>query len=240
MEKTLHQVSSLAETHAFSGLPLDFGFIGKENQAELQEKKLHHAKQVHGTHLVQASSQTEASCRGGSRPEADALYSLEKGTVVSVRTADCLPILLTDHEVSFVMVLHAGWRGLAAGIIPKSLEALAQKIPLNKGNLRVFLGPCIEIEAFEVGPEVIETFAKGSGGLLEESSFVKCHSKGSGDRSYFSLKQYAFASLLALGVGESFISSLHSCTYHNQEKWFSFRREGTPLRGYDWSWITRL
>ncbi len=234
MKNSLHQVNSISEGHSFSGIPLEFGFIGKKNQNELTEKKFYQLKQVHGTKLV------EAPFESSDVPEGDGIYTVKKEVCVSVRTADCLPILVTDDEASFVMALHAGWRGLAQGIIGKSFSQLKSSKDFKEKNLRIFLGPCIEKEAFEVGPEVIQAFLNGSRGLLEEKLFNTCYRGGLGDRSYFSLKSFAFLSLLSLGVKEKNISSLRSCTHHNQEDWFSYRREGSPLSGYNWSWITLL
>ena len=192
MKNSLHQVSSLSEWHSFSGLPLEFGFIGKKNQNELTQKKFFELKQVHGTKLVEAPFETF------NLPEGDGLYSVKKGVCVSVRTADCLPILVTDDGASFVMALHAGWRGLAQGIIKKSFSQLKAVKDFREKNLRIFWGPCIEEEAFEVGPEVIQAFLNGSKGLFEEKLFNTCYSGGVGDRSYFSLKSFAFLSLLSL------------------------------------------
>jgi len=234
MKNHLHQVSSIFEPHSFSCLPLEFGFIGKKNQNELTEKKFFHLKQVHGTKLV------EAPFESSDVPEGDSIYTVKKGVCVSVRTADCLPILVTDDEASFVMALHAGWRGLAQGIIGKSFSQLKSSKNFREKNLRIFLGPCIEQEAFEVGPEVIQAFLNGSRGLFEEKLFKTCYRGGLADRSYLSLKSFAFLSLLSSGVREENISSLLSCTNHNQEDWFSYRRDGTPLRGYNWSWITLI
>jgi len=89
-------------------------------------------------------------------PEADASYTREPGIVCTVMTADCLPLLVCDSEGTCVAAIHAGWRGLLAGVIANTVESLQKK------NLLVWLGPAIGPECFEVGNEVRDLFVKKS------------------------------------------------------------------------------
>lgn len=86
--------------------------------------------------------------------EADAAYSLTPGVVCAVKLADCMPVLLTDTAGSVVAVAHAGWRGLAAGVVENTVDAL----PVARETLIAYLGPAIGPQAFEVGDEVRAAF----------------------------------------------------------------------------------
>jgi YfiH family protein len=102
--------------------------------------------QVHGVHVVQADP--------GRVDEADASWTAEPGVASAVLTADCLPALFCDRAGSKVAAAHAGWRGLANGVLEATLDALA----LPAEEVLVWLGPAIGPAAFEVGPEVREAF----------------------------------------------------------------------------------
>ncbi len=104
-------------------------------------------EQVHGTVVANAGS---ASCQ----PQADACVARHRGSVCVVMTADCLPVLLCDEAGTVVGAVHAGWRGLAAGVIEATVEAMG----VAPQKLMAWFGPAIGPEAFEVGAEVREAF----------------------------------------------------------------------------------
>ena len=105
-----------------------------------------YVSQVHGDRILWATT-------GGCVGEADALLTRETELLVAVRTADCVPILVWGEAV--VGAIHAGWRGLAAGIIPKAIEMLA-----GEGPLQAVVGPAICMDCYEVGEEVVEGIAQ--------------------------------------------------------------------------------
>jgi YfiH family protein len=112
--------------------------------------------QVHGTTVAtfeQPPSSAEAAATAV-RPVADAAVTRAAGVVLAIQVADCLPVLLTDDQGSVLGAAHAGWRGLAAGVIERTVEAMG--VPGSK--LRAWLGPSIGPAFFEVGPEVREAF----------------------------------------------------------------------------------
>ena len=109
--------------------------------------------QVHGRDVVEIDERMLASVRA-TPPRADAAVTRIPGVVLSVRTADCLPVLFADRAGSVVAVAHAGWRGLAAGV----LEATIASMRVPPSDLSVWLGPAIGPRAFEVGSDVYAAY----------------------------------------------------------------------------------
>jgi YfiH family protein len=97
--------------------------------------------------------------RPGSLGEGDALISNQPGITLSVRTADCLPILMADTRNRAVAAVHAGWRGTILEIVPKTVRAMAEQFGTRQGDLVIAVGPGIGPCCFEVGPEVAIQFA---------------------------------------------------------------------------------
>ena len=170
-------------------------------------------KQVHGTRVVRIGT---ADFVGGS-PEADAVIASRPGDICVVRTADCLPALLCSRDGGEVAAIHAGWRGLAGGVIEATLGAMQT----SPANLLAWLGPAISQAAFEVGPEVRERF--GSWGRIE--GLFRPNERG---RLQADLYGLAKARLAAAGVAEVYGGGL--CTYADKERFYSYRRDGETGR----------
>ena len=94
----------------------------------------------------------------GCLAEGDALITNRPGTTLSIRTADCLPILMADRKKRAVAAVHAGWRGATSGIVPKTVQAMADRFGTRPEDLVVAIGPGIGACCFEVGPEVAVQF----------------------------------------------------------------------------------
>jgi len=113
-----------------------------------------YARQVHETRIVVhdggGSGLREAA------GAADGHATAESGVLLAVTVADCVPVYLLDAEARAVALLHAGWRGTAAGILPRGVALLSQRWGTDPGGLLVHLGPAICGECYEVGPEVFE------------------------------------------------------------------------------------
>jgi YfiH family protein len=109
-------------------------------------------RQVHSNHVLATGHRT------GVLGEADALISNKNGTFVSIRTADCLPILIADVETRAVAAVHAGWKGTVSGICVTTIRALEREYGSKPEDLRVAVGPGIGACCFEVGPEVAIQF----------------------------------------------------------------------------------
>jgi len=175
--------------------------------------------QVHGTGVVEA--QPDGQVR-----EADACWSRRPGVACAVLTADCLPVLFTDSEGSRVAAAHAGWRGLAAGV----LEATLRHFP-NPGKVQAWLGPAIGPLAFEVGEEVHARFVSE----LPETEVAFVHSPTQPGKWLADLYQLARLRLQAAGVQA--ISGGDYCTFTEAEYFYSYRRDGQTGRMASLIWI---
>ena len=181
-------------------------------------------EQVHGIAVADADS---AACI----PQADACIA-RRGVCV-VMTADCLPILLCDKAGTVVGAAHAGWRGLAAGVI----EATVAAMNVAPENLMAWLGPAISQPAFEVGADVYAAFVNADSAAA--SAFAPSHLKeeGGGEGDKYQADIYALAKrhLNALGIKE--IYGGDRCTYRESELFFSYRRSGQTGRMGSFIWL---
>lgn len=179
------------------------------------------AKQVHGDAVVFADA-------GADLGEADACIATRPGVAVGVVTADCVPVLVAA-EGRAVAAVHAGWRGLARGVIPRALEALAQAAP--GAALTAAIGPAIGPCCYEVDSPVIDAmrarFGPAAAGALE-----------AGRPGYAQLDLVALAreALRSGGVPEASIGAVGACTHCDAERFHSFRRDGERA-GRLLSWI---
>jgi len=174
-------------------------------------------KQVHGTRVVNV---TEA----GSETEADGSYATGATGVCVVMTADCLPVLLTDEVGSRVAALHAGWRGLANGIVEQGVEVLASSAPLM-----AYLGPAIGPRVFEVGDDVVEAFCQYDP-QAEQAFAATVPGKWLAD-----IYRLARQRLQRLGVRQVFGGD--DCTYTDAARFYSYRRDRECGRMASLIWI---
>jgi YfiH family protein len=166
-------------------------------------------EQVHGARVADLDAPG-----GASLAPADAVITCRPGKVCAVQVADCLPVLLAARDASAVAVAHAGWRGLAAGV----LEATVAKLAVSPRELIAWLGPAISARYFEVGGEVRAAFLGGDPGAA--SAFTP-NPRG---RWQCDLGALARRRLAALGVTE--VSGGTWCTYAEPARFFSYRRDG--------------
>lgn len=175
-------------------------------------------RQTHGTRVV-------ALPAAEPRPEADASWSAQPGVVCAVLTADCLPVLLCADDGSVVAAAHAGWRGLAAGV----LEATIAALPLPAARCLAWMGAAIGPSAFEVGPEVRAAL------LAADAGCAAAFAPGRGDRWHADLYHLARRRLLRAGVRAVFGGG--RCTADDAGAWFSHRRDGRSGRMSSLIWI---
>ncbi|MDD2915530.1 MAG: peptidoglycan editing factor PgeF [Gallionella sp.] len=183
-------------------------------------------EQVHGTLVANADM---ASCL----PRADACIARQRGSVCVVMTADCLPVLLCDIQGTVVAAAHAGWKGLAAGVI----EATVQTMEVAPQNLIAWLGPAIGREAFEVGEEVRAVFVEYD--LQAASAFTPSPlmGEGGGEGEKWLADIYALARLRMNTLGITQIYGGGYCTYREREQFFSYRRDGVTGRMGTFVWL---
>jgi YfiH family protein len=181
--------------------------------------------QVHGRDVVELDERVLAGARA-TPPRADAAVTRIPGVVLSVRTADCLPVLFADREGSVVAVAHAGWRGLAAGVLETTIASM--RVPA--ADLRVWLGPAIGPRAFEVGSDVYATYCDDDPGA------AICFSPLREGKWLADLAGLARRRLAASGVPD--VSVDGSCTHTDSERFFSYRRDKNSGRMALVAWLT--
>jgi polyphenol oxidase len=174
-------------------------------------------EQAHGNTLVFASH--------GPGQQGDASIAYEPGPVCAVLTADCLPLLLCDRQGTRVAAVHAGWRGLAAGIIEAAVRALA--CPGSK--LLAWLGPAIGPEAFEIGAEVRETFLAQD--HRNDAAFRPCRP------GHWLADLYLLARLRLAALEVTAVYGGHYCTVAEASRFYSYRREGRTGRMATLIWL---
>lgn len=175
-------------------------------------------RQVHGTRVALGGT-------APSLPEADGIVATEADVVCAVLTADCLPVLLTTSDGSAVAAAHAGWRGLSAGILEKTVSAMNA----TPERILAWLGPAISQPAFEVGDEVREQFVN------RFDSAGACFSENGGGRWQADLYGLARLSLAAAGVRATYGGNF--CTYTEAERFYSARREAPCGRMATLIWL---
>lgn len=177
-------------------------------------------EQVHGVNVVDAAELGDAETA-----RADASVAHRPARPCVVMTADCLPVLFCDRAGTRVAAAHAGWRGLAQGV----LEATVRELKVVPSELLAWLGPAIEAEVFEVGDEVRTVFL--TRGDNREYAFVR------NDRGRWMADLYALArmELEALGVGH--VSGGDERCFADRTRFFSFRRDGATGRMATMVWL---
>jgi len=197
-----------------SELGVDHGF-GLRGCAELAD--LRRPRQVHGVAVVSAEQ-----CAGNDpAPEADAVVSEAVGVRIAVVTADCLPILLAGDRGRAVAAIHAGWRGLASGVVDAGLTALRERLGRSEGITAV-IGPHIGKCCYEVDEPVLSALAQRFSGVLTRAS-----TRTRPGHAQIDLGLIAREALRAAGVERERIGLLEgACTACDAERFYSYRRDG--------------
>lgn len=176
-------------------------------------------KQAHGAGVVDALTASPGVTADGS-------YSTHPGKVCAALTADCLPVLLCDEEGTQVAAVHAGWRGLLAGVIESAID----RLEISGDRILAWLGPAIGPTRFEVGEEVRE-------------QFIQHHSQAAGAFKQASAQGkwladiYQLARLHLESKGVTKIYGGGWCTFTDQERFYSYRRDGATGRMASLIWM---
>lgn len=177
-------------------------------------------EQVHGIAVVDANPQVVT--------EADASFSRTPGIGCAIMTADCLPVLFCDRAGSRVAAAHAGWRSLCDGVLEATLDAaFADVCP---AEVLVWLGPAIGPDAFEVGPEVREAFLAANPDCA--SAFRPAARPG-----HFLGDLYQIARIRLAARGVTAVSGGGFCTYSDEQRFFSYRRDAVTGRMASLVWL---
>lgn len=209
------------------------GFVGRQILPGSIPDQLRRCRQVHGIKIVDAATIPSKVSGETPAPEGDGIYTTVPGVPCGVQTADCLPLLFRSTGKPFVAAVHAGWRGLTMGILAETL-ALYRRMG-DPRELMVAIGPAIGSPRFEVGPEVVTALSQTSMGLEPEQLSLVL-TKGRNDRWHADLAAAAALQLTNLGIPPGQIYIMRSCTWDDQTRWFSYRREGKGC-GMNISWI---
>jgi len=144
-------------------------------------------------------------------PETDALITDAKGVLLTIRTADCVPVFVFDSENQVIALIHAGWKGAQLGIVKKTVAELVLKKGTRVQNLQVAFGPSIRACCYEFDPNHVAEFRP----------FVKPVN----GKYHFNLLDYLIQELTGLGISKSSIFDSGICTFCNPEDFFSYRRD---------------
>ncbi len=170
-------------------------------------------KQVHGIEVVDAGALS-----GGAPPDADASFSNRPGVVCTIMTADCMPVLLAARDGSVVAAAHAGWRGLCAGVVERTVDRMG----VPGAGLQAWLGPTIGPRVYEVGAEVRDAF------LAHDASAASAFAPTR--PGHWLLDLYAVARQRLAGCGIASVSGGTHCTFSEADLFFSFRRDKAMQR----------
>ena len=183
--------------------------------------------QVHGIEVIDAA-------KSGCLEDADGSFTTQKSVVCVTMTADCLPLLFCDNAGTVVAAVHAGWRGLCDGVIEAALKnMLIQSNKVLPSNVLVWLGPAIGPNMFEVGAEVREQF-------MQKDSQAESAFKPYADKWLCDIYTIAKQRLNNLGVTQIYGSTINEdfCTYTDEARFFSFRRDNLTGRMASLIWLS--
>lgn len=182
---------------------------------------LFEASQVHGVGLAVADEKVPSELFRSR--EADALLALEPGQAVGIRVADCVPVLMADPGSGAVLAIHAGWRGVVAGVVPEAVARMLRETGAQPGALLAAIGPHIGPEAFEIGDEVAQALVAA---IPEDPRVVIACEPPAARRPRADLGRAVRAQLVRMGLWTERVESVGGCTYTNAKQFFSYRRDG--------------
>ena len=186
----------------------------------ISNRKFSLVNQIHSNKVIQIyNNDHHFTC--------DGIFTYEPNVIVAVRTADCIPLLLSNNKGSFVAAIHCGWRGLSAGIIHETLK----KINTNCEDVIAWIGPGISQQYFETDRDVYDLFNK-------KYNFLAKHFKYKKNKFYVDLVGITVSLLKFDGVQKIYGNSISQnyCTF-SDDYLFSHRQNKTPYRLISMAWI---
>ncbi|NOI83450.1 peptidoglycan editing factor PgeF [Vibrio tubiashii] len=173
--------------------------------------------QTHSTVVAEVNAPTSQVLN------ADGVFTSTTNVVCSAMTADCLPVLLTNVQGTQIAAVHAGWRGLASGIVENAVEKF-------DGEVMAWIGPAIGAQVFEVGEDVVDAFVSVEAKAMAAFTPRKQEGKWLAD-----MNQLVIQRLQRAGVNQVYYSEL--CTFEDAERFYSYRRDGVTGRQATFIWI---
>lgn len=177
--------------------------------------------QVHGTTVLDAASVSDAA-------QADASFTTQRGVVCAIMSADCLPVLLADAAGRVVGAAHAGWRGLAAGVLENTVARMRDA---GGDEILAWLGPAIGAQKFEVGEDVAEAF------VVKHAASQSAFKAIDGRPGKYLADIYQLARMVLAQAGVERVAGGDFCTVTDQRRFYSFRRDGVTGRMASLIWI---
>ncbi len=188
-------------------------------------------RQVHGARVVELG---KAGLQADDTIDADAAFTTEPGIACAIQVADCLPVLFADAQGRAVGAAHAGWRGLAAGVLERTAQAVCTAAACEPSALVAWLGPCIGPQAFEVGADVLEAFGHP---LAGSQRFISAPRADGSPAWRADLAGLARDRLARIGLPPA--GGGGWCTVEDASRFFSFRRDGRSGRMVALVWLRR-
>ncbi len=191
---------------------------------DITRNKLYYPHQVHGHEVLTIdaqfttlSAQEQCTALDG----VDAIITNLPGIAIAVTTADCVPIILYDPIQRAVAAIHAGWRGTAQQIVVHTINAMKEQYGTNPANVQAGIGPCIGIDAYEVGNEVIESMRIAG----VETNYISTRNQSTG-KMHIDLSAANAEQLLRCGIELDHIEVCGICTHRNSNDFYSVRAHG--------------
>ena len=175
------------------------------DQFNLDSRWVAWGKQVHST-LVRIIT------AGGLHPDTDGMVTAIPGLALVIQVADCAAILMADPDNRVIGAVHAGWRGAAGGIVGNGIDKM-KTLGADPGKIKVYVSPCISQKHFEVGPDVSDQFPDH---VVDDVTYQKPH---------IDLRSYVREELLQNGIRSEAIEIDPNCTFEEEDKLYSYRRE---------------
>ncbi|MEC5406725.1 peptidoglycan editing factor PgeF [Paraburkholderia sp. MPAMCS5] len=183
--------------------------------------------QVHGARIVRAQDALAEARANGAPTQADASVTDQAGIACVVMVADCMPVLFCDEAGRAVGAAHAGWRGLASGIVEQTAARVAELAGVETGALNAYLGPCIGPGSFEVGPDVRDAFMKSVDGVdgAQRDATARAFVEHPQNAGKYLADLPALARLRLQRLGVTHIAGGDLCTVTQPERFYSYRRD---------------
>lgn len=210
-----------ASSGIFAGLNCGHGSSDQTEAVALNRRRVADAMEVEADALIgvhQVHSPTVLTVTEpiqGDKPKADAVVTSTPGLALTILTADCQPVLFADPDANVIGAAHAGWRGALDGVLEATLDAM-ETLGARRENTAAVIGPTISQQAYEVGPEFLDTF------LAESPDNARFFANGQEDRLQFDLPAFGLHRLREAGVGQA--EWTRHCTYSDPDRFFSYRR----------------